>query len=373
MLQIVEKLLWCNLKYVFIVVFFVICMLIIFCGIGYVVYIILLIIYDVVIKNNICLECLMVVSFIGVQMGIIVSLVLVVVVLLVVMLGNFIFNGKYLEFFDLLVIIILFMLLGILVIGIFSWFCGKDLDQDEVFQVFIVLLENCYYVYGDMVMLLDKKLLISNWIVMWIFLVFIVVVVLFGVFFELCLVFDGKLLLMVLVIQMFMLFFGVLIIIIIKINLVLIFKNEVFCLGMIVIVVVYGIVWMVEIMFGVYMIEIKGVFGEMVKEYLWVYVIVLLLVLKFVNFQVVVLVVIVLVVLVIGVDLVYIVVFVLVCYGYYILLIYLSDLVVIQFDCLGIIYIGCFVINYSFILFGFIGVGVFCVFGWVFVVMYGFL
>lgn len=53
-----------NLKYVSIFVFFVICMLIIFCGIGYVVYMMLLIIYDIVIKNDICLECLMVVSLI---------------------------------------------------------------------------------------------------------------------------------------------------------------------------------------------------------------------------------------------------------------------------------------------------------------------
>lgn len=340
---------------------------------GYVVYIILLIIYDVVIKNNICLECLMAVSFIGVQMGIIVSLVLVVVVFLVVMLGNVIFDGCYFEFFDLLVIIILLMLIGILVIGIFSWFCGKDLDKDEEFQKFIFVLENCEYVYGDIVMLLDKKLLKSNWLVMWIFFGVIVVVVFFGVDLDLCLFFGGKLLLMVLVIQMFMLLIGVLIIILIKINFVFILKNEVFCFGMIVIVVVYGIVWMVEIMFGVYMFEIQGVLGEMVKEYLWVYVIVLLLVFKFVNFQAAVLAVIVLVVLVIGVDLVYIVVLVLVCYGYYILLIYLSDLAVIQFDCFGIIYIGCFVINYSFILLGLIGVSVLCVFGWIFVVMYGFL
>lgn len=306
-------------------------------------------------------------------MGIIVSSVSVAVVFLVAMLGNVIFDGRYFEFFDLLVIIILSTLIGILAIGIFSWFRGKDLDKDEEFQKFIFVSENREYVYGDIATLLDKKLSKSNWLVMWIFFGVIVVVVFFGVDSDLRLFFGGKSLSMVLVIQMFMLLIGALIIILIKINFAFILKNEVFRFGMIVIVAVYGIVWMVEIMFGAYMFEIQGVLGEMVKEYSWVYVIVLLLVFKFVNFQVAALAAIVSVALAIGVDSVYIVVLVSVCYGYYILSIYSSDLVAIQFDRFGIIYIGRFVINYSFILSGLIGVSVSCVFGWIFVAMYGFL
>jgi anaerobic C4-dicarboxylate transporter len=54
---------------------------------------------------------------------------------------------------------------------------------------------------------------------------------------------------------------------------------------MIAIVAVYGIAWMAETMFGAHMTEIKGVLGEMVKEYPWAYAIVLLLVSKFVNSQ----------------------------------------------------------------------------------------
>ncbi|MCV5664921.1 anaerobic C4-dicarboxylate transporter, partial [Escherichia coli] len=78
--------------------------------------------------------------------------------------------GKHLEFLDLLAITIPSTLLGILAIGIFSWFRGKDLDQDEAFQAFIALPENRHYVYGDTATLLDKKLPTSNWIAMWIFL-----------------------------------------------------------------------------------------------------------------------------------------------------------------------------------------------------------
>lgn len=126
MLQIAEKLLRRNPKYVSIVAPFVTCTLTILCGTGHVVYTILPIIYDVAIKNNIRPERPMAASSIGAQMGIIASPVSVAVVSLVAMLGNFTFNGKHTEFLDLLAITIPSTLLGILAIGIFSWFRGKD-------------------------------------------------------------------------------------------------------------------------------------------------------------------------------------------------------------------------------------------------------
>lgn len=157
MLQIAEKLLRRNPKYVSIVAPFVTCTLTILCGTGHVVYTILPIIYDVAIKNNIRPERPMAASSIGAQMGIIASPVSVAVVSLVAMLGNVTFDGKHLEFLDLLSITIPSTLLGILAIGIFSWFRGKDLDKDEAFQKFISVPENRQYVYGDTATLLDKN------------------------------------------------------------------------------------------------------------------------------------------------------------------------------------------------------------------------
>lgn len=157
MLQIAEKLLRRNPKYVSIVAPFVTCTLTILCGTGHVVYTILPIIYDVAIKNNIRPERPMAASSIGAQMGIIASPVSVAVVSLVAMLGNVTFDGRHLEFLDLLAITIPSTLIGILAIGIFSWFRGKDLDKDEEFQKFISVPENREYVYGDTATLLDKK------------------------------------------------------------------------------------------------------------------------------------------------------------------------------------------------------------------------
>lgn len=342
MLQIAEKLLRRNPKYVSIVAPFVTCTLTILCGTGHVVYTILPIIYDVAIKNNIRPERPMAASSIGAQMGIIASPVSVAVVSLVAMLGNVTFDGK-------------------------------DLDKDEAFQKFISVPENRQYVYGDTATLLDKKLPKSNWLAMWIFLAAIAVVALLGADSDLRPTFGGKPLSMVLVIQMFMLLTGALIIILTKTNPASISKNEVFRSGMIAIVAVYGIAWMAETMFGAHMSEIQGVLGEMVKEYPWAYAIVLLLVSKFVNSQAAALAAIVPVALAIGVDPAYIVASAPACYGYYILPTYPSDLAAIQFDRSGTTRIGRFVINHSFILPGLIGVSVSCVFGWIFAAMYGFL
>ncbi len=218
MLQIAEKLLRRNPKYVSIVAPFVTCTLTILCGTGHVVYTILPIIYDVAIKNNIRPERPMAASSIGAQMGIIASPVSVAVVSLVAMLGNVTFDGKHLEFLDLLSITIPSTLLGIPAIGIFSWFRGKDLDKDEAFQKFISVPENRQYVYGDTATLLDKNCRkATGWRcgssrrrLPWSLSP--------GADSDLRPTFGGKPLSMVLVIQMFMLLTGALIIILTKTN-----------------------------------------------------------------------------------------------------------------------------------------------------------
>lgn len=173
-----------------------------------------------------------------------------------------------------------------------------------------------------------------------------------------------------LVIQMMMLIVGVVILIGCKVKFSDIFNGVVFKVGMVVIFLVFGVVWMSDIFFQVYMGDLKFVLEDVVKGYLWIYVIVLFLVLKLVNSQVVVFIVIVLMGLQLGVDFKMLIVFFFVVYGYFVLLIYLSDLVCIGFDCLGIIKIGKFIINYSFIISGFIGVICLCIIGYVLVIIF---
>ncbi|OOF54689.1 anaerobic C4-dicarboxylate transporter [Rodentibacter genomosp. 2] len=186
MLQIAEKMLRKNPKYVSILAPFVTCFLTILCGTGHVVYTMLPIIYDIAIKNGIRPERPMAASSIASQMGIIASPVSVAVVTLTA----FLVNAKtplagFDGYLDLLKITVPSTLCGVLAIGVFSWFRGKDLDKDVEFQTKLQDPSFKEYVYGDSSSLLDKKLPQSSWNAMWIFFGAILVVASLGYFKEL--------------------------------------------------------------------------------------------------------------------------------------------------------------------------------------------
>ena len=119
------------------------------CGTGHVVYTMLPIIYDVAIKNDIRPERPMAGASIASQMGILASPVSVAVVSLAAFLAKAPVGGNVIDFVTLLSITIPSTLLGVLMIGIFSWFRGKDLDKDEEFQARIADPESRKRVYGD--------------------------------------------------------------------------------------------------------------------------------------------------------------------------------------------------------------------------------
>jgi len=202
------------------------------------------IIYDVAIKNGIRPERPMAASSIASQMGIIASPVSVAVVSLVAFLAKAPAGSPVIDFVTLLSITIPSTLIGVLLIGIFSWFRGKDLDKDEAFQKLIADPEARERVYGDTTTLVGTKLTRSQWTAMWIFLGAIVVVALLGAFEPLRLLVNKKPMSMVLTIQMFMLLAGALIIIFTQTNPGSIAKNEVFRAGMIAVIAVFGVAWM---------------------------------------------------------------------------------------------------------------------------------
>ena len=391
MLQIAERILRRNPKFLTILAPFVTCFLTILCGTGHVVYTIMPIIYDIAIKNGIRPERPMAAASISSQMGIIASPVSVAVVSLTALLLNA--DNKLVGFdgyINLLQITIPSTLAGVLCIGIFSWFRGKDLDKDEEFQNKLKDPEFKQYVYGDSKTLLGVKLANSSWIAMWIFLGAIALVALLGVFDNLRpnwgqVVKNGvpqtdalgnpKLdtLSMVAVIQMFMLIAGSLIIIFTKTEAKKIASNEIFKSGMIALVAVFGISWMADTMFAVHTPMMKAALGDVVKEHPWTYAIMLLLISKFVNSQAAAIAAFVPLALGIGVEPGIIVAFAAACYGYYILPTYPSDLATIQFDRSGTTRIGKFVINHSFIIPGLIGVSSCCVFGYLLVLVAGYI
>lgn len=365
LLQLAEKILRRNPKYVSILAPFTTCTLTMLCGTGHVVYTMLPIIYDVAIKNNIRPERPMAGSSIASQMGIMASPVSVAIVSLVAFLAKAPGGAPVIDFVTLLSITIPSTLVGVLMIGIFSWFRGKDLDKDETFQQLIADPENRKAVYGDSTTLLGKTLSGSQWAAMWIFVGAIAVVALLGAVTSLRPLVNGKPLSMVLTIQMFMLMAGALIIVFTKTNPAMIAKNEVFRSGMIAVVAVFGVAWMADTVFEANLPGIKAALSDVVKTQPWTYALALLIVSKLVNSQAAAVSAMVPVALSIGVPPGYVVAFAAASYGYYILPTYPSDLAAIQFDRSGTTHIGKYVINHSFILPGLIGVFSSCVFGYI--------
>lgn len=378
MLQIAERVLRHNPKFIAILAPFTACTLTMLCGTGHVVYTLLPIVYDIAIKNGIRPERPMAATSISSQMGIIASPVSVAVVSLTAFLLNAEtkipnFDG----YIDLLKITIPSTLIGVLAVGIFSWFRGKDLDKDPEFQAKLKDPEFKQYVYGESTTLLGKRLPASQWTAMWIFLSAIAVVALLGSFDLRPSWPDAKGVMkpldMVQAIQIFMLLAGSLILIFTKTNASKISKNEIFRSGMVAMVAVFGISWMADSMFAAHTPMIKASLGDVVKSHPWAYALMLLLVSKFVNSQAAALTAFVPLALGIGVSPGIVAAFAAAGYGYYILPTYPSDLAAIQFDRSGTTHIGRFVINHSFILPGLIGVFVSCVFGYVIAMMFGYV
>ena len=364
MLKGAEKVLRRNPKYVSILAPFTTCILTILCGTGHVVYTMLPIIYDVAIKNNIRPERPMAASSISAQMGILASPVSVAVVALVAFLAKAPVGDHVIDFVQVLSITIPSTLVGVLMIGIFSWFRGKELDQDPEFQARIADPEQRKIVYGESTTLMGKTLRRDQWKAMWIFLGAIAVVAFLGAYPSLRPEFGGKPMSMVLTIQMFMLLAGALMIMFTKTNPATIGKTEVFRAGMIAVVAVFGIAWMADTVFEAHLPEMKAALSELVQTQPWTYAIALLLVSKLVNSQAAAISAMVPVGLAIGVPPGYIVAFAAASYGYYILPTYPSDLAAIQFDRSGTTRIGKYVINHSFIIPGLIGVATSCLMGY---------
>lgn len=359
-----ERVLRRNPRYVSILAPFTTCLLTILCGTGHVVYTMLPIIYDIAIKNGIRPERPMAASSVASQMGILASPVSVAVVSLVAFLAKVPVNGHVIDFIQVLSITIPSTLAGVLMIGIFSWFRGKDLADDADFQRRIADPAQRQIVYGDSATLMGKTLARGQWTAMWIFVASIAVVAVLGAFPALRPLAGGKPLNMVLTIQMFMLLAGALMIVFTPTDPASIGKTDVFRAGMVAVVAVFGIAWMADTVFEAHLPELKATLTELVKTQPWTYAISLLLVSKLVNSQAAAISAMVPVGLAIGVPPGYIVAFAAASYGYYILPTYPSDLAAIQFDRSGTTHIGKYVINHSFIVPGLIGVGTSCAVGY---------
>ena len=475
MLQIAEKALRKNPKFVCILAPLCGWTLTVLCGTGHTVYTLLPIIYDVSIKSGIRPERPLAATTISSQLAIIASPVSVAGVSMVAVLlgtGTVHIDG-FTSYVDLLKVTIPSTFIGMLIIGTYSIFRGKDLDKDPDFQERIKDPEQRKYIYGsdESHSLIGAKLPAKQWNVMWIFLATIAIVAVLGYYKQLrpswtsdvpgksieivvdkkvvknitvkdgqvvstvdsskvvsnvkdskvkdatkftnvevldkdkkvtqtIVLQDGNVVItkegktetvanasivvkdtmkktaplgMVDTIQIFMLLAASIMMIYSGIKAAKIAQNEIFHSGMVALVAIYGISWMADTMFHSHIEMLKGSLGEVMRAYPWMYIVVGMLISKFLNSQAAAAATFVPLAVQIGVDPGIIVAFATACYGYFILPTYPSDLAAIQFDRSGTTKIGKYVINHSFIIPGLIGVFSSCAVGWVLANLYGFI
>ena len=475
MLQIAEKALRKNPKFVCILAPICGWMLTVLCGTGHTVYTLLPIIYDVSIKSGIRPERPLAATTISSQLAIIASPVSVAGVSMVAVLlgtGTVHIDG-FTSYVDLLKVTIPSTFIGMLIIGTYSIFRGKDLDRDPEFQAKIADPEQRKYIYGsdESHSLIGVKLPAKQWNVMWIFLATIAIVAVLGYYKQLrpswtsdvpgksieivvdkkvvknitvkdgqvvstvddskvvsnvkdnkvkdatkftnvevldkdkkvtqtIVLQDGNVVItkegktetvanasivvkdtmkktaplgMVDTIQIFMLLAASIMMIYSGIKAAKIAQNEIFHSGMVALVAIYGISWMAETMFHSHIEMLKGSLGEVMRAYPWMYIVVGMLISKFLNSQAAAAATFVPLAVQIGIDPGVIIAFATACYGYFILPTYPSDLAAVQFDRSGTTHIGKYVINHSFIIPGFIGVFSSCAVGWVLANIYGYL
>ncbi|WP_298783032.1 anaerobic C4-dicarboxylate transporter family protein, partial [uncultured Campylobacter sp.] len=165
MLQLAEKLLRKHPKFICIIAPMVAWTLTILCGTGHTVYTLLPIIYDVAIKNGIRPERPMAASTISSQLAIIASPVSVAGVSMVaILLGQGVHIEGFSTYLDLLKLTIPSTFIGMLAIGTWSIFRGKDLDKDPEFQEKIKDPEQKKYIYSESTTLLGQKLPRIKWV-----------------------------------------------------------------------------------------------------------------------------------------------------------------------------------------------------------------
>ena len=184
---------------------------------------------------------------------------------------------------------------------------------------------------------------------------------------------GSKTLGMVDTIQMFMLLAAAIMMIYSGIKAGTIAQNEIFHSGMIALVAIYGISWMADTMFHAHIDMLAGSLGKVMQAYPFTYIIVGMLISKFLNSQAAAAATFVPLAIAIGVNPGTIIAFATACYGYFILPTYPSDLAAIQFDRSGTTKIGKYVINHSFIIPGFIGVFSSCFLGYILAHFYGYM
>jgi len=321
-------------------------------GTGHAVYMLQPIIADVAYKIGIRPERPMAVSSIASQMGITASPIAAAVTSFLAMTLK---AGYSVSLVDILCVTIPATAIGMFAAALWSVRRGKDLDNDEEFQLrmkdplFRSQLEE-----GATV--LDQEVSTKAKLSVLIFFAGVLAIVLIALL-KLAPVIDTQPVSMTLIVQIVMLTTGAVILIYTRVKAAQIAASSIFTAGMVAVIAIMGIAWMSDTFIDANKATLVAHMKSMASYYSWLFAVCMFIVSAFVKSQAATLVIMVPIGFTLGIPINLLIGMIPACYAYFFFCFYPSDLSAINFDRTGTTHVGSYLLNHSFMIPGLIGVG----------------
>lgn len=354
LVQLAERLLRANPKYVTILAplstfFLTVCV-----GTGHAVYALLPVIADVALNTKIRPERPMAISSVAAQMGITASPVAAAVTTFLAFASK---SGHPVGLFDIIKVTLPAGIIGVLAAAAWSFNRGKDLDKDPEYQK---RLEDPEFrqALDVSITTLDQKISTNAKLSVALFFGGVFTIIVFALFPGLLPLVAGKPVPMTTVVQFVMLAFGAFILFATNVKAVEIAHSSVFIAGMIAVVSIFGIAWMSDTFVSANKVLLVSKIGAMVQFAPWTFGLAMFAVSAFVKSQAATLTIMLPFGLALGLPIPLLLGLMPASYAYFFFAFYPSDLAAINMDRTGTTHIGKYLLNHSFMVPGFIGVSV---------------
>ncbi len=354
LVQVVEKVLRAYPKFITVLAPLSTFFLTVCAGTGHACYALLPVIADVSLRTGIRPERPMAISSVAAQMGITASPVAAAVT---TFLAFSIKAGQPVALYDIIMVTLPSGILGVLAAAAWSFNRGLDLDKDPEYQERLKDPEFKKEL-GVSVTTLDKEISTTAKISVALFFSGVLTIILMAMCPELLPSAGGKPVSMVKVVQIIMLAYGSFILFVSGVKAKDIAHSSVFTAGMIAVVSIFGIAWMSDTFVSANKGFLVGTIGAMVKTAPWTFGIAMFCVSAFVKSQAATLVIMLPLGLALGLPIHLMLGLMPTSYAYFFFAFYPSDLAAISMDRTGTTRIGKYLLNHSFMIPGFIGVGV---------------
>ena len=362
MLQIAERVLRSKPKMITLLGPLVTYLMTMMLGTGHAVYSVMPIIGDVALKNGIRPERPMAAASVASQLGITASPISAAVVYYLAQMAGI---STKITLLSILSVTIPATFCGLLVMVLYSWRRGGDLEKDKEYKRRLEDPDMRKRIESTTATTLDEKLPTAARNAVLLFILALVVIVIIAMFPELrTLAKDQKPIGMNVIIQMMMLAFGGVILMVTRTSSFKIPEGVVFKSGMVAAIAIFGIAWMSDTYFQFALPDFKVGITQMVKQFPWAFALAMFVVSVVINSQAATCRMMLPLGLGLGLPPALLIGIMPASYGYFFIPNYPSDIATISFDVSGTTKIGKFYFNHSFMIPGLIAVPIACVVGY---------